>query len=213
MLGLATAACGPSVEQTPTDSDTQTDGASTSETSGSSTTSGTRTTDDTSSDKWDVGGSSSTTGDPIECGFWGNDCGSSSKCMPGGDNVCGGFYGVWCNGGGWDRTACVHVDDDPVALGAACEISWWGKQSDGCDHASLCLPHDGNTEEGRCTPLCSGAVEEPICEDPDTACALVGGVDIPVCLQICDPEADDCSLGASCRDSLTGPSVCISNNL
>ena len=210
VLGLATAACGPSVEQMPPgDSDAVTDGTSTTEGGSTSTTAS----DETSAPKLDVSDSGSTTGDPVECGFWGDDCGPESKCMPGGDNVCSGFYGVWCNGGRWDRTSCVHVDEDPVAVGEPCEIIWWGSKSDICEEASICLPHGWEVDEGRCMQVCAGTAGEPSCDDPSTACALVGGVDVPVCLQICDPEAEDCPSGTSCRDSLTDSFVCISTNL
>ena len=220
LLGLAAAACGPTVDQGGgTDAassssgvgDTTSVGTSTTQEATSSTSVDTSTTTSTtgtstsgSTGTEGTGASSSTGGPLLECDFWANDCGADEKCVPT-VQVCPGFYGAFCVGGDWDTTACVVVDEDPVAVGEPCYEDTTGSGFDPCGADSYCVYA---SPDAVCTPYCQGSADAPVCDDPDTTCALLGGVDLPVCMPACTTD-DDCADGATCADGGLGETACI----
>ncbi|MBL4683249.1 MAG: hypothetical protein JKY37_01555 [Nannocystaceae bacterium] len=113
-------------------------------------------------------------------------CSEGEKCVPRADS----------DGLHHNTTVCVEVVPDPVPLGEPC--GWQGPPEDGldtCDFGAMCYFVDPDTDEGVCTPLCDGAIDNPLCANPDQSCFEP----IPVCVPTCDPLLPgECGSGQAC---------------
>lgn len=172
----------------------------------SSTTSASTSGDDAETSPPDEGGpsesgetsaTSSTTGDPSgdtngvdgePCDPFLQDCPDGEKCNP------------WANDGGtaWNADGCFPVDESAGLDGDPCLVEGSGTSGlDNCALGSMCWDVDAENN-GTCVALCSGTPEEPVCEAPDTACAILNDGVLPVCLPVCDPLLQDCDDGEGC---------------
>ena len=125
----------------------------------------------------------------FECDMFAQDCPEGEKCMP------------WANDGGtaWNATRCSPISDNPGQAGDMCTVEGSGVSGiDDCDIGSMCWDVDPETNMGTCVALCTGDEADPICEDPDTACAIVNEGAIVLCLPSCDPLLQDCPDGQAC---------------
>ena len=125
----------------------------------------------------------------FECDLFAQDCPEGEKCMP------------WANDGGtaWNATRCSPISDNPGQAGDMCTVEGSGVSGiDDCDIGSMCWDVDPETNMGTCVALCTGDEADPICEDPDTACAIVNEGAIVLCLPSCDPLLQDCPDGQAC---------------
>ncbi len=128
---------------------------------------------------------------PSECDLMAQDCGRGFKCVP-----------VATNGSGWDGTACVPVVDNPQGPGEACQLENSATGIDDCGWAQYC----NNVDEqgiGECLGLC--IAEDPNdpwdnleCEDPEAVPTIGCQSCFCVCINPCDPIAQDCSPGQGC---------------
>ncbi|MEM9453905.1 MAG: hypothetical protein AAGF11_06980 [Myxococcota bacterium] len=162
------------------------------------TTTATTTTDTSgSTDTGDTGSSESTTGSSVcdmymglpnkECDLYLQDCPAGEKCMP------------WANDGGlWNATRCVPIEPMPGQVGDPCFVQ--GSVASGiddCDLGTMCWDVDSNTNMGECIDLCNGCPDEQSCDSPGTACAVINDF-MPLCIETCDPLAQDCAEGQAC---------------
>src|SRR5690606_38267222 len=115
------------------------------------------------------------------------------------------------SGGTWDANKCVTVKGDG-APGDQCVYDGAAAGSDDCGETSVCwnaLDVDGMLI-GTCFPFCTGTIDDPMCNDPDTSCRVVNEGTIAVCLPNCDPLLQECDAGLGCYWSGTsGTFQCI----
>lgn len=100
---------------------------------------------------------------PFACDLWSQDCPDDEKCAP------------WADDGGdqWNATRCIPVADDPAQTGDACVIEGDAHSGlDDCDVGAVCW--DSPVYGLYCLPLCVGAPDDPVCEDPSSVCSLEG---------------------------------------
>ncbi|MBL9102209.1 MAG: ribulose phosphate epimerase [Myxococcales bacterium] len=149
----------------------------------------------------EVGGSSSGGGTFIvmsdggagtkECDNWAQDCPEGQKCMPYADN----------GSNAWNATKCVDVPANPGQPGDECNVEGSAVSGlDSCDKGVMCWDVDPNTQMGVCVGLCTGSVEAPVCDSDHTCFVSNDGV-LNLCLDLCDPLAQDCA----------GDDLCIPN--
>jgi len=125
----------------------------------------------------------------FECDIFAQDCPEGEKCMP------------WANdgGGAWNATRCSPISDNPGQPGDECTVEGSGTSGiDTCDLGSMCWDVDPKTNVGTCVAMCTGDESNPICEDPDTSCAIANDGAIVLCLPACDPILQDCPEGQAC---------------
>lgn len=125
----------------------------------------------------------------IECDVWVQDCPVGEKCMP------------WANDGGlaWNATTCSPLSLEPQGLGEQCAVEGSGVSGfDDCDIGSMCWDVDPMTNQGRCVAFCTGDEAHATCTDPAMSCAILVENVIPVCLPVCDPNAQACSVQQAC---------------
>jgi hypothetical protein len=123
------------------------------------------------------------------CSVWDQDCPDGSKCMP------------WANDGGsaWNDARCSPLDPSPALPGDPCEVEGSSVSGvDDCDIAAMCWNVDAETNEGTCVSFCAGSEVAPSCEDPAAACSISNEGVLALCLPVCDPLAQDCSVGQGC---------------
>jgi hypothetical protein len=182
-----------------------TDGASGSPTSTGSADPATSTTDDESEQSTSM---ESSTGNAPETG----DDDTSTTAEPPGDVATGescSTYdpqcpeGMKCNaysdGAGGYALGCFPLAREAADAGEPCEVDGaLGSGLDDCASGSTCWDIAPANQQGVCRPFCSGNVQNSICEDPQTACASVGGV-VDLCLATCDPLLQDCTAGYGCK--------------
>jgi hypothetical protein len=135
----------------------------------------------------------------VECSVWDQDCGGGDKCMP------------WANDGGmqWNATRCSPIAPSPGQAGDPCTMEGSPFSGiDDCDIGLMCFHVDPNTLEGVCVAMCEGSENSPVCSDPSLTCTIANEGTIILCLQPCDPLAQDCPDGLSCQ---AGPDqfVCV----
>jgi hypothetical protein len=134
------------------------------------------------------GGNDANWGD--ECDFWEQDCPAGEKCMP------------WANDGGnsWNALRCSPIADNPDAPGEPCTVEGSGASGiDSCELGAMCWDVDPDTLEGVCVAFCVGSPERPACEDADAMCVMGGDGVLALCIPVCDPLQQDCSVeGNAC---------------
>ncbi|MCX4247247.1 ribulose phosphate epimerase [Paraliomyxa miuraensis] len=124
-----------------------------------------------------------------ECDIFAQDCLPGEKCMP------------WANDGSnsWNATRCSPVADNPGQPGDECTVEGSGVSGiDDCVLASMCWDVDPETNVGTCVAMCAGDEANPICEDPDTSCAIANEGVLVLCLPNCDPLLQACPDGQAC---------------
>ncbi len=124
----------------------------------------------------------------VECDLYVQDCPRGEKCMP------------WGNDGGtWNATRCSPIADTPGQVGDPCTVEGGPTSGiDDCDIAMMCWDVDEETNMGTCVAMCQGSADTPLCDDPDTTCAIANDGVINLCLQSCDPILQDCPKGDGC---------------
>lgn len=131
----------------------------------------------------------------IECDIFMQDCPEGEKCAP------------WANDGGasWNAIRCVPVDPDPDGVGEPCTTEEGPFSGlDSCDVGVMCWDVDPDTQQGVCTPLCSGSVNAPMCDD-DRICLVGGDTTLPLCMPKCSPlDPEACSEGNGCYPTYDG---------
>ena len=114
------------------------------------------------------------------CSAFTQDCPTGQKCNPYADRV----------GIPWNARKCVPLTGVGQA-GAPCFAEGGGFTGlDDCDLGFMCW-EVGPDDMGTCVPLCGGSPEMPAC-GPGTACAIWDVDLFGVCLDGCDPLAQDC---------------------
>jgi hypothetical protein len=166
--------------------------ASTSSGDGSrSTSSGSTSSEDTSGDGTasNSGTDTDPTGGALECDPFAQDCAPGEKCS------------AWADDGGssWNATHCVPVDPDPAQPGEPCVVRGSGVSGiDNCDVGVMCWNVDPFTLMGTCVALCTGSVDDPVCEDDAASCQISNDDALNLCLPMCHPLLDDCPAGEGC---------------
>jgi hypothetical protein len=125
----------------------------------------------------------------IECSVWDQDCMDGEKCMP------------WANDGGnaWNATRCSPVSPDAGQPGDPCTVEGSGVSGvDDCAVASMCWGVDPETNLGTCVAFCMGSENNPVCDDPTTACSIANEGTLILCLPTCDPLLQNCMDGEGC---------------
>jgi hypothetical protein len=126
-------------------------------------------------------------GDVSKCDPFAQDCPEGEKCVPFSNN-----------GGNLNANKCVpvlgegHVGDPCISDGAV-------EATDDCDAKSVChdlMEVDGQLV-GECAAFCTGNADEPTC-DPGTACLIQGDGSVTLCIDTCDPLAQNCDPGFGC---------------
>jgi hypothetical protein len=128
----------------------------------------------------------------FDCDLWSQDCADGEKCMP------------WANDGGdaWNAARCSPVDPNPTQLGEACLVEGSGVSGiDDCDIGLMCWNVDAQNT-GVCAALCTGAEANPGCPGA-LQCTMITEA-LPLCVDGCDPLAQDCGDGQACAPELGG---------
>ncbi|HET6583477.1 MAG TPA: ribulose phosphate epimerase [Nannocystaceae bacterium] len=136
-----------------------------------------------------AGESSSTGESSATCDVFAQDCPEGEKCS------------AWANDGGgvWNDAHCVPIADDPVAPGEPCTVQGNGASGiDDCELGAMCWDVDFETLTGTCVALCTGTIDDPMCDDEATACGISNGGFLDLCLPVCNPLGDDCGAGNGC---------------
>ena len=124
-----------------------------------------------------------------ECSQWLEDCPPGEKCMP------------YANDGGnaWNALRCSPIATDPAAPGEPCTVEGTGVSGiDDCEQHAMCWDIDPKTGEGTCVAMCIGGEQAPACAEPGEFCSIAGDAVLTLCLDICDPLAQDCGPGLGC---------------
>jgi hypothetical protein len=125
---------------------------------------------------------------PSECDPWMQDCPEGEKCVP-----------YASTGGNWDANKCVVIigDGEP---GDACNSGGVVEATDNCDGSSVCWNVELIDDElvGTCTAFCTGTPDQPQCAEGST-CVVANDGSITLCMQACDPLAQDCEEGFGCH--------------
>lgn len=136
---------------------------------------------------------------PEHCSTIEQDCPPGFKCMPYSSD----------GGSAWNDTKCVPIVPDPSAVGEACTVEGSGVSGvDDCDGTSMCWYVEPETNEGTCVAFCIGDENEPTCADSCANCTLSGDGILTLCLDGCDPVAQDCEAGQGCYPTSYG-FVCV----
>ncbi len=131
----------------------------------------------------------STTDEPPqgECILYADECGPDQKCMPWSlddDEVP-------------DEIRCCATVDNPHLVGEPCEVlDYNGSCLDTCERGALCMLDDPEQLTGQCRRFCQPGANE--CQ-PDETCKsfyelLNDTPTVPVCMEQCDPLAQDCAV-------------------
>jgi len=113
----------------------------------------------------------------------------------------------WANDGGdaWNSTRCTPLDPMPGLPGDPCIVEGTNVSGiDSCALGSQCWNVDPETNTGECVANCDGSEANPVCPD-GLACFLAFEGYIHLCLPSCDPLAQSCAPGFSCRQASDGP--------
>jgi hypothetical protein len=123
----------------------------------------------------------------LGCDPWVQDCPEGEKCVP-----------YSSTGGNWDANKCVPVTGSG-SPGDACTYGGTVEATDDCDGTSICwdVMLVDDQPIGTCTPFCTGLPDAPSC-GPDTTCLIGYEGSVNVCINLCDPLAQDCGAGLGC---------------
>ncbi|HLT40322.1 MAG TPA: hypothetical protein VK034_28780 [Enhygromyxa sp.] len=137
--------------------------------------------------------------DSLECDPIYQDCPEGEKCVP-----------YASSGGAWDANKCVPIlgDGEP---GEPCTYNGAFEATDDCDGSSMCwnvIEVDGEWV-GTCIPFCAESWGDPQCPEGST-CLIANDSKVTVCVETCDPLAQDCPDGQGCHLAW-GEFVCLSD--
>lgn len=202
-LVLLTAACVPADPPLPADdtgpsanSSGAVDPTTTADTSESPASTSTSTCDSACSDASEAGSFLYATVDvpyTYECDPFEQDCPEGQKCSAYADD--GGSH--------WNNLKCVPVPENARLPGEPCTAMTSGTSGlDDCVLGAMCWHVDKDTHMGTCVALCTGTADAPVCDDLETVCWISNANVLNLCLPICNPLAQDCSVDE----------VCIANN-
>jgi hypothetical protein len=124
---------------------------------------------------------------PEPCDNFMQDCPDGEKCVA-----------YSSDGGYWDSTKCVPVLGDQAA-GEPCTYDGIVEATDNCDATTFCwyvTEVDGELV-GTCATLCAGSPDEPECP-PGSSCPIGSNSSLALCIEACDPLAQDCNPGLAC---------------
>ncbi len=115
------------------------------------------------------------------------DCPVGEKCV------------AYASGGaGWNNDKCVPVTGNQ-AVGEPCILDNIISSMDNCDEHGQCFNLD-NDNNGTCLAFCGCTYEEPACA-AGTNCLIGNDASIALCVERCDPLAQDCPPGEACYPS------------
>jgi hypothetical protein len=118
-----------------------------------------------------------------ECDPFEQDCPFDEKCVP-----------YASSGGTWDANKCVPVYGNGD-VGDSCNYGGSVEATDDCGTDSYCWGAIDNV--GTCTMFCEGTFDDPICPQGQ-ACLISNDNSVTLCLDSCDPLAQDCGPGQGC---------------
>jgi hypothetical protein len=131
------------------------------------------------------------------CDPFAQDCPEGQKC-------------TWWNGGNgttWESTRCVEVARDPALVGEPCVAEGGGVSGvDNCELGAMCFEVDDNGD-GTCVAFCGGNELDLTCA-AGTSCAISAS-GFALCIDICDPLAQDCEAGDACIPHHSGSYFCV----
>jgi hypothetical protein len=128
---------------------------------------------------------------PGECDVFAQDCPDGEKCSAYADD----------GGTSWNNTKCVPVMENPKQPGDVCTVEGNGVSGiDDCDKGAMCWDTDAENM-GICVALCKGTAEAAFCEEPEKVCAIANEGTLNLCLDGCDPLAQDCDPSDVCIGS------------
>jgi hypothetical protein len=111
----------------------------------------------------------------------------------------------WANDGGprWNATRCSPLAPAPNSVGESCTVEGSAVSGiDDCEIAAMCWDVDPNTNQGTCVAMCTGPEIDPACaDDSGTECMVQYHATVTLCLPLCDPRLQDCSALAECVPS------------
>lgn len=96
-----------------------------------------------------------------------------------------------------DRARCCPMQDNPDLDGERCTVQDYdGSCLDSCEAGTMCLVDQIDTLEGLCRPFCNP--DETECNGGDGTCKsffelIPNSLTVPLCMDKCDPLAQDCS--------------------
>lgn len=123
---------------------------------------------------------------PAVCDPFLQDCAGGEKCVA---------YGP--PDGVWIANKCVEVTGDK-SVGEACTTSGVCTAMDDCGQDSFCWTEHPLAVEGVCAAFCGGNARDWTCPGDGSACTRFAGGALDICLQPCDPLAQDCGPGRAC---------------
>ncbi|MCB9755392.1 MAG: ribulose phosphate epimerase [Myxococcales bacterium] len=129
-----------------------------------------------------------TDGGALDCDPWAQDCPEGEKCVPTGEE-----------NGVYDATHCVAVSDAPKQPGDPCAVEGYVVSGvDDCDLGLMCWDVDPDTLTGVCYEMCTGTPDNPMCSNPQDVCLIANDGVLILCLDGCDPLAQNCPDGQGC---------------
>ncbi len=137
---------------------------------------------------------------PEYCDPFMQNCPEGEKCVPYSSTGSEQF----------DAHKCVPVLGEQPA-GEPCTYAGTAESTDDCDATGVCWNvHDVDGElVGTCYTFCMGTVDTPECPE-GTVCPISGSGSLDLCVDTCDPIAQDCDdEGTACYYWATGSFVCI----
>jgi hypothetical protein len=134
-----------------------------------------------------------------ECDVFAQDCPEGEKCSAYADD----------GGGSWNNTKCVPVMENPKQPGEPCMVEVSGVSGiDDCEKGAMCWDTDAENM-GVCVALCKGTLESGFCEEPGKACVIYADAVLNLCLDGCDPLAQDCDPSDVCIGTQSGEFLCV----
>lgn len=126
-----------------------------------------------------------------DCNSWLQDCLEGQKCTL---------------DGGFQAAHCVNVVPGAKGLEEPCTMQGEPLSGfDDCGFGLVCYPVDPDTGQGTCIPICTQEGGPTGCADPARFCTpLCQSCVVGVCVDACDPLADECPEGQICIDAGDG---------
>lgn len=122
------------------------------------------------------------------CDTFQQDCPEGEKCVP-----------YASSGAGLDARKCVPVVGD-LPAGSPCNYGGLVEATDDCDASSACwlIEEVDGALMGVCMAFCDGTADQPSCPDQQS-CLFTFDNSLSVCVDDCDPFAQDCAAGLACH--------------